>query len=66
MPKTQSEDDKKHGDKMAPLIERTKRSAGGGEHEGTDDDDAARLEDDDDEDVQDEAVDSDRDIDERE
>ncbi|HUQ52328.1 MAG TPA: hypothetical protein VM692_08905 [Gammaproteobacteria bacterium] len=60
MPKTQNEDDKKHGDKMAPLIERTQRGGGAGKR--ANDADAAQLQDDDDEDMQNDAPDSGRDV----
>jgi hypothetical protein len=63
MPKTPSEDDKKHGDKLESLIERTggNPSARGGRDDSaeedepallSDDDDATLLQDDDDEDFQ--------------
>jgi hypothetical protein len=61
MPKTQSEDDKKHGDKMAPLIDRTTGSSGG-KRKGAGRDDPAELQDDDDEDLENDNADSGRDV----
>ena len=63
MPKPQSEDDKKHGDKLESLIDRT----GGASpprkrNESAADDDATRLQDDDDEDVQNDDVEDHRDV----
>ena len=51
MPKPQREDDKKHGDKLEPLIDRTAGGSSPGQREQTDDDSAEELQDDDDEDV---------------
>ena len=62
MPKTQNEDDKKHGDKMAPLIDRTERGSGAGKGKRANDADAAQLQDDDDEDLQNDGGDSGRDV----
>ncbi|HEX7235579.1 MAG TPA: hypothetical protein VF405_01380 [Gammaproteobacteria bacterium] len=67
MPKTRGEDDKKHGDKLESLIERTRGSASspnGKERE--EDDDPAALQDDDDEDVQNDDAETGRDVGERE
>ena len=80
MPKTRGEDDKKHGDKLESLIERTggnpspqNRSEASDEDEGDEralvpdeDDDAALLQDDEDEDFEDDDSDTDRDVGERE
>jgi hypothetical protein len=57
MPKTQSEDDKKHGDKLQPLIERTRGSASSRNGKESDDDGEG---------VQNDDVDTDRDVGERE
>lgn len=63
MPKPQREEDKKHGDKLESLIDRTAgqsstegRNQGGGKH------DPAQLQDHDDEDVQNDDADSRRDV----
>jgi hypothetical protein len=61
MPKTQGEEDKKHGDKLESLIERTGGSAR--EREESGEDDPAALQDDEDEDMED--LDSDSDDDEQ-
>jgi hypothetical protein len=76
MPKTRGEDDKKHGDKLESLIERTGGNPSARESEESADDDAsdpladdeedALLQDDEDEDFEDDDVESDRDVDERE
>jgi hypothetical protein len=58
MPRTQSEEDKKHGDKLESLIERT----GGGAGKSAADDDATQLQDDDDEDVQNDDAEDRRDV----
>ena len=78
MPKTRGEDDKKHGDKLESLIERTggnpsgKRTESADEDEQdlrADEDDAALLQDDEDEDFDDEDddddIETDRDVGER-
>ena len=55
MPNAMSEDDKKHGDKLQSLIDRTGSSASPGKRsEGADDAAPARHQDDDDEDDEDE------------
>jgi hypothetical protein len=63
MPKPQSEEDKKHGDKLESLIGRT---GGAASREGRNDDsggeDPAQLQDDDDEDVQNDDVANRRDV----
>jgi hypothetical protein len=69
MPKTRGEDDKKHGDKLESLIERTRGNASsrnGKEWEEDEDEDPAALQDDDDEDVQNDDVETRRDVGERE
>ena len=82
MPKTRGEDDKKHGDKLESLIERTggkpaagKRSESAEDDEPAllsddellaDDDDAALLQDDEDEDFENGDIGTDRDVGERE
>jgi len=75
MPKTRGEDDKKHGDKLESLIERTggnPSSRKGTESEDEDepprqddDDDAALLQDDEDEDFENDDIDTDRDVGDR-
>lgn len=53
MPRTQNEDDKKHGDKLESLIDRTVGSSSPRKpNESAADDDATELQDDDDEDVE--------------
>jgi hypothetical protein len=53
MPKIQSEEDKKHGDKLESLVDRASSSSAREADESPDDeDDPALLQDDDDEDVQ--------------
>jgi hypothetical protein len=65
MPKTQSEENKKHGDKLEPLIERTKRGAAEEPRDTGADEDSADLQDDDDEDLQNDDVDDQRDVGDR-
>ena len=60
MPKTQTEEDKKHGDKLQPLIDRTGGNKSATREQGADD--PAALQDDDDEDVQNDDVDDRRDV----
>jgi hypothetical protein len=48
MPTTKSEDNKKHGDTLETLIDRTGRSSAPAESNESVDDDAARLQDDED------------------
>ena len=72
MPRTRGEDDKKHGDKLESLIERTGGSASGRESKESadedeqellpDEDDEALLQDDDDEDVLNDDADDVRDV----
>ena len=71
MPKTQGGDDKKHGDTLQDLIDRTGRnpsprkrqeSADDDDALPEDDDDPALLEDDDDENVQNDDVEARRDV----
>lgn len=57
MPKTQSEDDKKHGDKLQPLIERTRGNASSRN---------AREGDDDAEEIQNDEVETDGEVEEPE
>ena len=60
MPTTTSEDDKKHGDKLESLIDRTGRSASPGKpSEGADDDEPTESEEDNNEDEDDEDADED-------
>jgi hypothetical protein len=59
MPKRQSEEDKKHGDKLESLIGRTGGSKPDQDASG---DDPTELQDDDDEDVQNDDADSSRDV----
>jgi hypothetical protein len=61
MPKPQSEEDKKHGDKMESLIGRTGAPPGA----NASGDDPTELQDDDDEDVQNDDADSARDVGDR-
>ena len=62
MPRTRSEDDKKHGDKLESLIERTGGDPSPRERQSAADDDTAELQDDDDEDVQNDDGEDRRDI----
>jgi hypothetical protein len=63
MPKTQREEDKKHGDKLESLIERTGGSSSSQRRtERAAGDDATQLQDDDDEDVQNDDVEDRRDV----
>jgi len=63
MPKTQTEEDKKHGDKLESLVDRASGTSPGKADERLDDDDAALGEDDEDdsEDGEDEDVENDDD-----
>ena len=66
MPRKASEDDKKHGDPLAPLIDRTASSSSPRKRgQGAEGDDPAELQDDDDEDVQNDRGDDRRDVGER-
>jgi hypothetical protein len=62
MPKTQSEDNKKHGDKLEPLIERTKRESAEETRDAGAEEGSAELQDDDDEDLQNDDVEDRRDV----
>jgi hypothetical protein len=63
MPNTQKEDDKKHGDKLESLIDRTGGSSSPQRRtERAADDDPTKLQDDDDEDVQNDDVQDRRDV----
>ncbi len=64
MPQPKSEDNKKHGDVLQPLVDRAKRGASPGKREEGEAD-PAELQDDDDEDVQNDDPDDRRDVDER-
>ena len=65
MPKTQREDNKKHGDKLEPLIERTGGGSSPRDREQTGEDSPEELQDDDDEDVQNDDPADRRDVGER-
>jgi len=63
MPTTTTEDDKKHGDKLESLIDRTGRSASPGKpRENADDDELTESQDADDEDEDNDNEDADEDI----
>jgi hypothetical protein len=64
MPQQKSEETKKHGDVLQPLVDRAKRGASPGKR-GKDETDPAALQDDDDEDLQNDDSDDRRDIGER-
>jgi len=64
MPKQTSEDIKKHGDTMEPLIERTGGTSAPGKRGANQD--PADLRDDDDEDLESDDIDDERDVDESE
>lgn len=65
MPKAKSEDIKKHGDKLEPLIDRVGSGSSPGKGKERADANPAELQDDDDEDLQNDVAEEGRDIGER-
>ena len=62
MPKTQHGDDKKHGDKLHSLVERTGGRSSPSKREASEEDEPVLARDEDDEDVQNDDLDTRRDV----